>query len=204
MSLLGLRAALWACLWGRGFTPDIRPWIKSRLCYCCVWMTAAVICCLPVGLFTRYILFMLEVGNELCGVSLSVSPCSLSSPAVRVIRLRFVKKQSPDTDPLITQIVSFLLRCVNNVVKADEFKWPSHQPSSSLCRCPHSRSSPAMSDHPWTRPDLHPAKAAPRVGHYSFLHHHGHHLPHSHLWAAGGITLASRSHKIRPLDCLHW
>lgn len=98
------------------------------------------------------------------------------------------------------------------VCLSDEFKqsyelkltWKPHQNSSSLCRCPYSWSSPAMSDHPRARQDLYPTTAAPRVGHHAFLHHHGHHLPHSHLWTAGGIALAPRSHQIRPLDCLHW
>lgn len=89
-----------------------------------------------------------------------------------------------------TSILRVSICLVNDEFTKDQLKWAPHQHSTSLYRRTYSRSSPAMSDHPRTRPNLYSAAAAPRVGHHTFLHHHGHHLPHSHLWTTGGFTLA--------------
>ncbi|EDM17611.1 rCG39314, isoform CRA_b [Rattus norvegicus] len=62
----------------------------------------------------------------------------------------------------------------------------------------------AVSDNPWTRPDLHPPSASPRVGHHPVLYHHGDHFLDCHMWLAGGFPLAKRSYKICSMDSIHW
>ncbi|XP_035298144.1 von Willebrand factor A domain-containing protein 3A isoform X4 [Cricetulus griseus] len=61
-----------------------------------------------------------------------------------------------------------------------------------------------VSNNPWTRPDLHPSPASPRVGHHLVFYHHGNYFLDCHMWFAGGFPLAKRSYKICSMDSIHW
>ncbi|XP_052568581.1 modulator of smoothened protein isoform X16 [Peromyscus californicus insignis] len=68
----------------------------------------------------------------------------------------------------------------------------------------HCGPSAAVSNNPWTRPDLHPSPTSPRVGHHPVFYHHGNHFLDCHMWFAGGFPLAKRSYKVCSMDSLHW
>ncbi|XP_029424518.1 modulator of smoothened protein isoform X2 [Nannospalax galili] len=82
--------------------------------------------------------------------------------------------------------------------------WSAIRKWRNVCLSTHCGPSATVSNHPWTRPDLHPSPTSPRVGHHSVFYHHGNHFIDCHMWFAGGLPLAKRSYKICSMDSIHW